>query len=341
MTIPRFSINLIDKSGKQYRTYFFLATSEDIQLRIFNHALNFIKCSELPRDTLFSILNNCLTSLCHKINMVKYHLERYCVIEDNMIIHLRETIKPTTIAEGTHLIEMAELTAEYESFLFQMKSALDILIGFLNPIYRRKGKKSLLKKQVTFENKGLNVIKDIEGYLRRNPEDEKVLRDLVEYLKRECIGNQLHEDGSLSWIFTTIDQRDEIAHLHKSTHFAFQVNNSGDNIDIYPPNLTPDQTMRGSFIIAYGNLLIFVEDFIALLFTPYLNENFVSFTFEPEGIKEGSPRWYIMLRVIQAFGIKSVRENPYVLIPLIEGINLPIDALECVDLHRYYNGFYK
>jgi len=54
--------------------------------------------------------------------------------------------------------------------------------------------------------------------------------------------------------------------------------------------------MRDSFKVAYGNLLVFLEDFIALLLDPYLNKHFVSFTYEPDQVKQGSPRWYVMLR---------------------------------------------
>ena len=131
----RFSINLTNESGKSYRQYFFLSNSEDIKLRIFNHTMNFIKCCDLPKEDLFLLLNTLLTSLCHKVNMVKYHLGRYSTTEDNILKHLQQDLKPSTIAEGTHQMEMAELTAEYESFLFQVKSALDVLVGFLNPFY--------------------------------------------------------------------------------------------------------------------------------------------------------------------------------------------------------------
>lgn len=273
--------------------------------------------------------------------MVKYHLGRYSNIEDNILKRLQQDLKPSKIAEGTHLIEKAELTAEYKSFLFQVKSTLDILVGFLNPFYRKKGKKNLLKKQVTFEMKGLNVIKDLEKHLERNPEDEKYLRGLVEYLNKECLDTRRYENSSLNWFFAIIDQRDEIAHLSKAEHFAFQVNNIGGKIDIYPPNFSHDQTMKESFKIAYGNLLIFIEDFIAQLLTPYLNENFVSFTYEFEQLKQNSPRWYIMLKIIQPFGLKSVRENPHVITQAIEHKNLPMSISECVQMHMYYNSFYK
>lgn len=341
MADQNISINLINESGKSYRQYFFLSDSEDIKLRIFNHTMNFIKCCDLPKEDIFPLLNNHLTSLCHKVNMVKYHLRRYTNIEDDIINKLQKDLTPSTIAEGVHLIEKAELTAEYESFLFQMKSVLDILVGFLNPFYRKKTKKNLLKKQVSFENKGINVIKSIETYLKRNPEDEKYLKNLVEYLKRECTNTTKNEDGSLNWLFTIIDRRDEIMHLSKNEHFAFQVNNIGKKLKIYPPRLAPNQTMKDSFKIAYGSVIIFIEDFIALLLTPYLNNNFVCFTYEPEEVRHGSPRWYIMLKSIQSFGLKSIRENPYIITELIDSTKIPISSSECVSMHIYYNSFYK
>lgn len=340
MAKPRFSIHLKDESGKRYRQYFFLSDSEDIQQRIFNHTFNFVKCSDLPKEDLFPLLNNHLTSLCHKVNMVKYHLKRYATIEDNVLKQLEQDLKSSKFTEGTHFIEMAELTAEYESFLFQVKSALDILVGFFEVFYRKSSKKSLMKKQVSFGNKGLGVIKSIEKYLQRNPEDENYLNDLLEYLKKECSEIPMYKNGSTNWIFCIIEQRDEIAHLFKIEHFAFQVDNIEGKRKIIPPRLTPDQTILESFKVAYENLFIFIEDFIALLLAPYLNDNFVCFTYGTEEIKEGAPRWYIMLSFMQAFGLKSIRDNPYSLSQPIESMELPISVSECIRMHIYYNSFY-
>jgi hypothetical protein len=332
----RFSIKIINERDKSYRQYIFLNDSDEIVNKIYRHTFYFLTFSEFSSNTkLFSQL----TFLCHKVNMVKYHLRRYEELETK----LRKKFEADTrgkIKEGTFLIEECELTAEYESFLLQTKATLDVLVGFLNPIYR-KDNKNPLKKQVTFENKGLNLIKDLENYLRKHPDKKQHLCKLVDHLKAECTNSTHFEDGSINWLFTLIDIRDTVAHLGKSESFAFQITNIKANKSVLPPRLSPEQSMLDAFKVAYENLLIFVQDFIALTLGPYLNQHLESFTFREEEVKEDAPKWYIMLRAFRQFGLKSLRTNPLVVEQFCRYAKLPIDPIKCMRMHMYYNNFYK
>lgn len=80
-------------------------------------------------------------SLCHKINMLKYHIKRYKEVESALEKDLLNS-ENFIDHDGSVLIEKIELTAEYESFLIQTKATLDILVKFLNIIYREGKKKS-------------------------------------------------------------------------------------------------------------------------------------------------------------------------------------------------------
>lgn len=331
-----FSITIINKQDKAYRQYIFLNESDDIINKIYNHTFYFITCSEFCSNAKLLSL---LTSLCHKVNMVKYHLQRYEELESKMRKKFEADIR-VNIKEGTFLIEECELTAEYESLLLQTKATLDVLVGFLNPIYR-KDNINPLKKQVTFENKGLNVIKDLEKYVLKHPDKEKYLHKLIGHLKAECIKSTHYEDGSINWLFTLIDARDEVAHVGKSESFAFQICNTNGNKCLYPPRISPEQSMLDAFKVAYENLLIFVQDFIALTLGPYLNQHLESFTFREEEVKENAPKWYIMLRAFRQFGLKSLRANPFVVEQFCRSAKLPIDPIKCMRMHIYYNGFYK
>jgi len=198
-----------------------------------------------------------------------------------------------------------------------------------------------MKRQVTFEKKGINVIKDIQKYLKNHPEDNENLEKLLEFLQQECTESLHCEDGSINWLFAIIEQRDEIVHLSRAEHFAFQVNNIKGEKAVFPPNLTRDQSMKDAFRIAYGNLLIVIQDFIALLLGPHLNEHFTFFSFHPEEVKDESPKWYIMLKGFQQFGLGSVRQNPQVVAQFAQAAKVPFSSLECMVLHQYYNSFLK
>lgn len=334
----RFSIKILNDKLKIGRQYLFLSNSEDIANAIYRHTNAFIGSSQLSREVKGALLQH-LVSLCHKVNMVKYHLRRYEELEAKFRKQFETDIQGQ-IKEGTFLVEECELTAEYESFLFQMKATLDVLVSFLNPIYR-KDNRNPLKKQVTFEKKGLNVIKDLERYSERHPEASHRLSELIKHLKTECRESEYYEDGSINWLLTLISQRDIVAHEGKSRVFAFQITNRGDEKTVYPPRLSPEQSMMDAFRLAYENLLVFIQDFIALTLGPYLRECFVSQTFQEEEVKTNAPKWYIMLRGLRQFGLKSLRHNPIVVKQFCEFEELPVDPVQCLEMHVYYSSFYK
>ena len=54
-------------------------------------------------------------------------------------------------------------------------------------------------------------------------------------------------------------------------------------------------TILESLEIAYDNLLVFIQDFIALLFLPYFNTRLRAFTYKKEDVVEGAPHWHLQL----------------------------------------------
>jgi len=334
----RVSIKVLDEQNKSGRQYFFLNESDEIVNMIYKHTMNFIVFSQFSSSVNTKLVRQ-LVSLCHKVNMVKYHLRRYKELEtkfrEQYEVEIQQEIK-----EGVFLIEECELTAEYESFLFQTKATLDVLVGFLNFIYRRDNRNPL-KKQVTFEKKGLNVIKDLEKYLQKHPDKKQYLCKLIDHLKTECKESTHYEDGSINWLLMLIAQRDTVAHAGKSEVFAFQITNADGEKSVYPPRLSSEQSMLDASKVAYENLLIFVQDFIALTLGPYLNEHFECYTFREEEVKEDAPKWYIMLRAWRQFGLKGIKENPIVIKQFCEYQQVPIDPIKCMEMHMYYSSFYK
>ena len=105
--------------------------------------------------------------------------------------------------------------------------------------------------------------------------------------------------------------------------------------------MSPEQTMLDALKIAYESLLVFIQDFIALSLGPYLNDNLVYLTFAPGEVEDIAPKWYIMLRSFQQFGLKSLKANPQVILQFCNMQQVPINAIKCMEMHMYYNGFYK
>ena len=274
--------------------------------------------------------------MCHKINMVKYHLLKYEEIESKLQKEFANDIK-RKIREGEFLIENCELTAEYEAFLFQVKASLDILVGFLNPLYR-KSRKNPLKKQVTFENGGLNVIKNLSKYIENHPEENPFLEKLIGHLSSECPTEKHYGDGSINWLLALINNRDTVAHYGKAEWFAFQINNIEGKKSVFPPRFSPEQNILEALKISYYNLLIFVQDFIALTLGPHLQEHLTYLTFREEEVIEKAPKWYIQLKMLP---LQNVKHNPSLVLPMCNHIKPSFDAGDCMEMYMHYNKFWK
>ncbi len=164
---------------------------------------------------------------------------------------------------------------------------------------------------------------------------------LLGYLKSECITSTYHDDGSINWFWFVINSRDTVAHYGKQERFAFKITNSKDKKTFSPARMSPEQTMLDALKITYESLLVFIQDFIALSLGPYLNENLISLTFASGEVEETAPKWYIMLRSFQQFGLRSLKPNPHTIVQFCNMQQVPIDAIKCMEMHVYYNGFYK
>lgn len=339
MKEKRVIITIFDADKRLKRQYLLLPNCDDIENKILNHTLNFIKCSVLCEDEKHRLSEQLIT-LCHKINLVEYHKRRYKFVENRLQKKYERDLRKGKMEGGIILVEDSQLTAELEAFLLQFKSALDILVGFLNIIHR-KNEKHPLKKQVTFENKGQNVIKDLEKYLSYHPEKRIYLEELLNNLKRECIASEKFDDGSLNWLLTVINERDYIAHFNKAKYFAFQINNLKDRKTIIPPLLTRKQYMFDALEVFYDNLLIFIQDFVALLLKPYLNEFFSCFTYDPKEMKPDSPKWYIVPTAFANIGFGLNVQNPMEILKFLKvDKKAPLGENEFSEMFMYYWSFY-
>ena len=331
------SFRIIDTDKNCYRDYHFIKDSEDIYHKIFQHIMYF------GQNTKFhdhKYIQEAFTSLCHKVNMVKYHLIKYKEVEDKIE---KELLSGENLIDhdGTVLIERAELTAEYESFLIQVKATLDILVKFLNIIYRN-GQKNPMQYQSTFNDGGKGVIKSLEKYLIHNGDDEEKLKELINYLKTECIEASEEEPNSINWLVSIINKRDTVIHYRKHEYFAFQITYTGDKKNIFRPNFTKTQTVLESFEISYDNLLIFIQDFIALLFFPYLDKKLKAFTFKKEDVINYAPKWYLQIGdSLPPYMIWQNMGNLSMITGLCKGNKGRMTPEYCEKMYLHYANFYK
>lgn len=329
-------LRILDEERKCYRDYIFLDDSEDINNKIFHHIMYF------GQNTKFHDHKDILkyfTSLCHKVNVVKYHLKKYKSVE--IEIEKELTISEKLIDhDGVVLIEKVELTAEYESFLMQVKATLDVLVKFLNIVYQND-KKNPIKFQSTFSDSGQAVIKSMEKYLRSHPDEKEYIADLFNYLKTECAEPKENDQEKFNWIINTINSRDTVAHFRKHEYFAFQVSHVGGEKFITPPKLTKTQTMLEALDIVYDNLLTFIQDFIALLFIPFLEKPLKAFTFRSDEVIENAPRWFLQLGDLPPYLVWQNMSNLSIITNLTKGNKGRLTPDYCEKMYMHYANFYE
>lgn len=334
------TINSFDiKNGflRQYRT---TANADDIMVKVFNHGTNLLKCSSFFGQNCFRNIAETLISISHKVCTVKYHMDRYASIESSIGESLHDRTQFTDNFNNI-LIDETSLTAEYESFLFQTKAALDVLSMFLNAIYT--GKRGYQKLN-SFSDRGRGVIRILRKFLTHSGEESPYLHDLIEYLETECPDGDRYPSGTQSWFYLLKRQRDKIAHYGREFKFAFQVCIKNNAVIITPPMANENQTILQTIQIIYSNLLVFIQDFLAHIFRPYLRKEFVCFCYRPNTTTADAPKWFLSLQPFQIFDQIAYQQNVAELIPRsyqdYSMVSPPMTPQECQAMHLYYFSFF-
>ncbi len=123
---------------------------------------------------------------------------------------------------------------------------------------------------------------------------------------------------------------------------AFQIEEvKGKNL-IIPPMATPEQSLPDLLEVAYYNMMIFLQDFIALLLLPHISEYFAPSSFPSEEVTESiAPKWLVMIKKLKQFGLGSLRGNPAFLMQYFSTDPPPMPDIDCPQMMMHYTGFLK
>jgi hypothetical protein len=208
-------------------------------------------------DNLLSDINECIPEnrdvlkeriirLKHKLYGIKYHIENF-VSEENKVIekYHNEYRAPATDT----FYHNPGLIYEIESFLFQIKSALDILAQMI---------------AMTFNLSGIHTYSVSE-------KGNKVVKKLRE-IKKYVITNELAVtlERSDKWVKDTVDMRDEVTHISALQGFMCFVEKAWEGDEFakisYPP--MPDGQRASSYMAdTYGRLYQLLFDVSPFLMT--------------------------------------------------------------------------
>jgi len=311
--------------------------AKEAKVRIWDQIDKFLEYSNLDAD-INDEVKEIKQSLYHKFVIFKYHLICYRNLESSYKKKLTKKYEKMTSKTGQspqrYLIEFPDLTAHYESLLFQSKATLDILIKLLNPLYRNCH--PILKQLKTFENKGEGVLKDLTKFSERSGRGVKTKIDRVIKLLEK-------EKESIDWLDRLINARDTISHYRKNEVFAFQIDikysPKGDKeLSVIPPRETEDQTIREFLGILRYNLLTFCEDFIAVSLAPFLDKALNSYSFKNcSNNPIYFPKWYIWPKDLPC-SPKQIMLPAYMGF-ITQGPISRIGARPLLDLFGYYSKY--
>lgn len=189
-------------------------------------------------ETRNDAFTNALLDTMLKCHAMEYHITNFKELEKQFLEMIEN--------DGDGLFRSHKMLFEFEAFLFQLKSALDIgtkIIGILIP------NRFIVR---TFGDKGEMLRRGLEQYERdrsAKPDLPRALREMLQADREQ-------------WLEQAINLRDTISHYRTFADFNYAVN-LGNKRTIRKPTfsgMTPVEYME----LSYKNCLEFLQDFICL-----------------------------------------------------------------------------
>ena len=151
-----------------------------------------------------------LEKLHHKLDAIKYHIESFKSYERNVETELRNHVVANTTKNKIY--DDPLLIYNFESFLFQSKSCLDVLSQLLAYCFK--------EKITTFGNHGNDLINLLQKKSKKDNSKEK--RSMIDVIQ-----------GSRNWVKDLVEMRDEVTHFSDLEGFSCFLIMQSSEIDQY------------------------------------------------------------------------------------------------------------
>jgi hypothetical protein len=176
------------------------------------------------------------------------HRERYMALEDELVAAAKSAAD-----EAGSPGHSQDLYLEFDEFLVQIKSALDTMVKFPEPILGKK-----VWNLRTFGAKGKDVLSAMANCVPRQ------YADRMDVLRKQTF------EPNADLLNTMIDARDRMNHFQRGgVHFGrFAVRKvaAGADARVEVPMWSSNQTIRAAMIVVWRRLLCFVEEFMGMFY---------------------------------------------------------------------------
>jgi hypothetical protein len=212
---------------------------------LLSQGFDFFKPKEEERDKFIAIL----LDVTIKISAMQYHLKNYEQHEALCI----EQIKAKCGADPFISLQAYELLFDLEAFMFQMKSALDLTVKFLEALFPNRFKTK------TFGDMGENLIKGLEKFKKDKNAKKEIVDSIISMIR----------DDQKTWLKQAITLRTSLNHFKTIAGYNYQAKKCGNKWEIIAPRIAGIDVLTYMKTI-YSNCLEFIQYFMCLVIGMFL-----------------------------------------------------------------------
>lgn len=217
---------------------------------LLSQGFDFFKSKDEERDKFIAVLLNVMI----KISAMQYHLKQYERYEQLCIEQMKAKCQP-----DDHIsLQAYELLFELEAFMFQMKSALDLAVKFLEALFPKRFKTK------TFGNMGEDLIKNLEKFKVDGNTKTEMVDAIIALIK----------DDQKAWLKQAITLRTSLNHFKTIAGYNYHAERKSDQWQITVPRIAGVDVLNYMKII-YTNCLEFIQDFMCLVIGMFMPKQLI------------------------------------------------------------------
>jgi hypothetical protein len=212
---------------------------------LLSHGFDFFNPKVEEHDKFIAVLLDVMI----KISAMQYHLKGYEQHEQLCIGQMKAQCRP----DGHISLQAYELLFELEAFMFQMKSALDLAVKFLEALFPKRFKTK------TFGDMGENLIKGLEKFKGDKNAKTEIVDSIISLIR----------DDQKAWLKQAITLRTSLNHFKTIAGYNYQAERNSDQWQITVPRIAGIDVLKYMQTI-YANCLEFIQDFMCLVIGMFL-----------------------------------------------------------------------
>lgn len=231
---------------------------------LLSYGFNFSNPRKKEKDKFISVL----LDVTIKITAMQYHMKNYESHETLCIEQLKSECGDNPYIS----LQAYELLFELEAFMFQMKSALDLSVKFIEALFPNRFKTK------TFGDMGEDLIKGLVKFKKDKNAKIQIIDAIISMIKAD----------QNSWLKQAITLRTTLNHFKTIAGYNYQAKKIGEEWEIIVPKIARLNVLT-YMKRTYSNCLEFIQDFMCLVIGMFLPKGITVGVSDPKVSRFGEP----------------------------------------------------